>query len=53
MANRRHDILHLAALGVGIVDIVRDHDRQAEFLCQARCLRHEPVVVGEQVVLHL
>ena len=53
MADRRHHILHLAALGVGVVDVVRDNDRQAHLPRQSCRLRHKPVVVGEKVVLQL
>ncbi len=53
MADRRQHVLHLPPLGVGVVDVVRDHDWQPELLGETGGLGHEPVVVGQQVVLHL
>ena len=53
VADRRQDVVHLPALGIGVVDVVRDHDRQPELFGQTGGLGHEPVVVRQQVVLHL
>ena len=53
VVNCREYVLHLATLGMGIVDVVRDHDRQAKLPGQGRRLGHEPVVVRQQVVLQL
>ncbi len=53
VTDRGQDVVHLPALGVGVVDVVRDHDRQPELFGQTGSLGHEPVVVGQQVVLHL
>ena len=53
MADRGQHVLELAALGPGVVDVVRHDDRQPELLGQARRLRHEPVVVVQQVMREL
>ncbi len=53
VADRRQDVVELPALGVGVMDVVRDHDRQAHLFGEERGLRHEPVVVGEQMMLQL
>ena len=53
MADRREDVLELAALGRRVVDVVRDDDREAELFGQSGGLGHQPVVVGQEVVLEL
>ena len=53
MADRGQDVVELAALGRGVVDVVGDDDRQPELVGQARGLRDEPVVVGQEVVRQL
>ena len=51
--DRGQHVGQLAVLGTGVVDVVGDDDRQAERLGQRRRLRHEPVVVGSEVVRQL
>ncbi len=51
--DRGQDVLELAPLGPVVVDVVGDDHGQPELLGQARRLRDEPVVVGEQVVREL
>ncbi len=46
-------VLELASLGQGVVDVIGDDHGEAELLGQAGRLGHEPVVVGQQVVLEL
>ena len=53
VADRGQDVLHLTPLGIGVVDVVRDHDRQPQLAGEAGGLGHEPIVIGEQVVLQL
>ena len=53
MPDRGQDVLELAALGPGVVDVVGDDHGQPQLVGQARRLRDEPVVVGQQVVLEL
>ena len=53
MADRGQDVLELAVVGRRVVDVVGDDDRQAELAGQRRRLRHQPVVVGQQVVRQL
>ena len=45
--------MHLAVLGRGVVDVVGDDDRQPELGRERRRFRHEPVVVGQEVVREL
>ncbi len=53
VADGDEHVLELAVRAQGVVDAV-GHDRgQAGLVRQARQLRHEPVVVGQQVVLEL
>ena len=47
------DVRQLAVLGASVVDVVGDDDREAERLGQRRRFRHEPVVVGQQMVRQL
>ena len=47
------DVVQLTVLGSGVVDIVRDDDRQPELVRQGDVLRNQPVVVGQQVVRQL
>ena len=53
MADRREHVLELAVGGRRVVDVVGDDDRQAELCRQRRRFRHQPVVVGQQVVRQL
>ncbi len=53
VADADQHVLELAILGPGVVDVVGDDDRQPEPLGQARRLGHQPVVVGQEVVLQL
>ena len=53
MADGGQDVRQLAILGAGVVDVVGDDDREAERLGQRRRLRHEPVVVGQEMVRQL
>ena len=53
MADGGQHVRQLAILGAGVVDVVGDDDREAERLGQRRRLRHEPVVVGEEMVRQL
>ena len=53
MADRTDDVLELAALGPGVVDIVGHDAGQAELLGQAGGLRDQPVVLGQEMVLEL
>ena len=53
MADRAEHVLELAALGPGVMDVVRDDTGQAELVGQARGLGDEPVVLGQEVVLKL
>ena len=46
-------VLQLAVGAQGVVDVVGDDRGQAGFVGQARQLRHQPVVIGQQVVLQL
>ena len=47
------DVVQLAILRPGVVDVVGHDDRQAELVGEGRVLRDEPVVVGQQVVRQL
>ena len=53
VADGRQHVLEFTALRPGIVDVVRHHDRQPEFAGEARRLRHQPVVVRQEVVRQL
>ncbi len=53
MADRAEHVLELVALGPGVMDVVRDDAGQAELVGQARRLGHEPVVLGQEMVLEL
>ncbi len=44
------DVMELAVLGSGVVDVVRDDHRQPKLVGEAHVLGDEPVVVGEEVV---
>jgi hypothetical protein len=50
VVDRAEDILELATLGAGVVDVVRHDDRQVQLGGQCHRLRHEPVVVGQRVM---
>ena len=51
--DRGQHVVHLAVVGRGVVDVVGDDDRQAELGREGRRFRHEPVVVGQEVVREL
>ena len=53
VADGGQDVLELAALGQGVVDVVRHDDRQIQLAGQRHGLGHEPVVVGQVVVRQL
>ena len=53
MADRGQDIVELAVLAPGVMDVVGDDDRQPELGRERRRLRHEPVVVGQEMVREL
>ncbi|GIW19848.1 MAG: hypothetical protein KatS3mg065_0144 [Chloroflexota bacterium] len=53
VADGRQDVVELAVLGPGVVDVVRDDDRQAELVGEADGLGDSPVVVGEEMVVQL
>ena len=53
MADGRQDVLQLAILGKRVVDVVGDHDRQAELRGELGSLGDQPVVIGEQVMREL
>src|SRR5674476_1411346 len=50
VADRHQDVVKLAVLWARVVDVVRDNHREAQLGGQARGLRHEPVVVGEEMM---
>ena len=51
MADGGQHVVEFPALWVGVVDVVRDHARQPQLFGEKRGFRHEPVVVGKQVML--
>ena len=53
MADRGQDILQLAILAPGVVDVVRDDDRQAQLRREPGGLGDEPVVVRSEVMRQL
>jgi hypothetical protein len=48
-----HNVVHLAVIGAGVVDVVGHDDRQSQLPGECRRLRHEPVIVRQEVVLEL
>ena len=50
VVDRGQHVVELAALGPVVVDVVGHDHRQPQLLGQARRLRDEPVVVGQEVV---
>ncbi len=53
MGDGRQDVAEFAILGSSVMDVVRGDHRQPEVGGQSRSLRHEPVVVGEEVMREL
>ena len=53
MADTDEDVLELPVRAQRVVDAVRDDRGQAGILGQARQLRDEPVVIGQEVMLQL
>ncbi len=51
--DRGEDVVQLTVVGRGVVDVVGDDDRQPELGGERRRLRHEPVVVGQEVMREL
>ena len=47
VADRGQDVVELAALRAGVVDIVGDDDREVQLAGEGHRLGHEPVVVGQ------
>ena len=50
MEDAGQDVVQLAVLGPGVVDVVGHDDRQPELVRERRVLRDEPVVVGLEVM---